>query len=105
MAAELTCVVCLDTIDDANRHFLPCTHCFHDKCIKRWIKKKRVCPTCKISIDRDEKTPLKGKPIVEVVEYYIPDPYAMSAIQHMLDVLSCEDNHRSPWYPMRENKH
>lgn len=51
---SFTCAICFDDIESGDRNFLPCTHCFHDNCIKQWIKQRRNCPSCKIPIDQRE---------------------------------------------------
>ena len=48
------CCICLDTLnkneikDKKYREiFLQCGHNFHEKCIKNWIKNKKICPICR----------------------------------------------------------
>ena len=47
------CVICLEDIDQ-NVRFLRCSHSFHSDCINKWIKEKKECPICRVSIE--EKT-------------------------------------------------
>jgi len=28
----------------------PCAHCYHEKCLREWMKKKLECPTCRKAI-------------------------------------------------------
>jgi hypothetical protein len=61
------CIICLEGLyKDENRMFLPCSHQYHDSCIRPWLKTQTVCPNCKVSIyvRIDEENPDK-----------IPDEY------------------------------
>ena len=43
------CAICLCILQsDDTVHFLPCTHVFHVKCIRGWLRKpqKKTCPVC-----------------------------------------------------------
>ncbi|DAZ98776.1 TPA: hypothetical protein N0F65_003992 [Lagenidium giganteum] len=40
-----TCPVCLT--DDIDTQLMPCAHCVHAKCIKRWIQLGSSCPVCR----------------------------------------------------------
>lgn len=44
-----TCPVCLESIDKGNYlTFLPCSHFFHQSCIKNWLCEEKVnCPVCR----------------------------------------------------------
>ena len=41
-----TCSICLEIILE-KFVYLNCNHCFHEKCIKQWKKKKNTCPICR----------------------------------------------------------
>ncbi len=46
---DRTCIICReDMIEGAKR--LPCGHCFHLKCLKSWLERQQVCPTCRKSV-------------------------------------------------------
>ena len=46
-----TCVICYEDFkDNEDAIFLPCFHFFHTECIKEWLKKRDICPLCKISV-------------------------------------------------------
>ena len=47
-ASSRTCSVCLDALGwgDA-RALLPCGHCFHRKCLERWLHVSPTCPCCR----------------------------------------------------------
>jgi hypothetical protein len=50
------CCICLENfkINDETIN-LPCIHIFHSGCIKKWMKRKDICPICKNKIiDEDE---------------------------------------------------
>jgi hypothetical protein len=56
------CMICLEKLyKGEHRMFLPCSHHFHDLCIRPWLKKNTVCPICKVSVyvHIDEKNPSK----------------------------------------------
>jgi hypothetical protein len=42
------CVICFDHFNDSKRIILihTCNNIFHKKCIKKWYKRKRMCPFC-----------------------------------------------------------
>jgi len=43
----MQCAICLADVDFATQRveYLPCTHCFHTECIRRWNKNE--CPVCR----------------------------------------------------------
>jgi hypothetical protein len=44
-----TCSICLDLIILKKAFTLQCSHTFHEKCINKWLKKKRECPICRLN--------------------------------------------------------
>ena len=46
------CAICLDEIKEKSVcSILPCLHCFHETCIKRWLTMNNSsCPICRNSI-------------------------------------------------------
>ena len=55
-----SCMICLEELyKDEHRMFLPCSHHFHDPCIRPWLKTNTVCPICMVSVyvRVDEKDP------------------------------------------------
>lgn len=58
-----SCTICLeDYILGETVILCPCGHCYHNKCIKSWLRIKNICPMCKMSVGVrnffDERTPL-----------------------------------------------
>eukprot|EP00928_Gymnodinium_smaydae_P043430 TRINITY_DN29096_c1_g3_i1.p1 TRINITY_DN29096_c1_g3~~TRINITY_DN29096_c1_g3_i1.p1 ORF type:complete len:716 (+),score=120.11 TRINITY_DN29096_c1_g3_i1:145-2292(+) len=46
-----SCVICLDSMARSQRVArLPCGHCFHTRCIRRWLVDATCCPLCKCSL-------------------------------------------------------
>ena len=57
------CTICLeDFIEREEVVLCPCKHCYHQHCIKDWLRMKNSCPMCKLTIRRSflatETTPL-----------------------------------------------
>ena len=47
-ALQDMCAICLHEHQDTVR-VLPCSHTFHDTCLRKWLQLKAICPTCKQS--------------------------------------------------------
>ena len=43
-----TCIICRDKMEHARK--LPCSHLFHENCIRGWIENHQNCPTCRTSL-------------------------------------------------------
>ncbi|KAG6478386.1 E3 ubiquitin-protein ligase BIG BROTHER-like [Zingiber officinale] len=41
------CVICKSNYKSRKLITLPCKHCYHSHCIKRWLKENKACPICK----------------------------------------------------------
>lgn len=49
------CVICLGSMYDENKlSIVSCSHKFHTKCIKDWIKIKKNCPICRVELKQFE---------------------------------------------------
>ena len=44
-----TCIICREEMTSAVKR-LPCGHFFHFKCLKSWLERQQVCPTCRKSV-------------------------------------------------------
>ena len=48
---ENPCMICLEKMLSGNEvYFLPCIHCFHKHCLKKWFENKDKCPECNLKI-------------------------------------------------------
>jgi hypothetical protein len=46
--ARSTCAVCLELFQvETEACELPCSHCFHEQCIAKWLAKSTACPVCR----------------------------------------------------------
>ena len=57
------CSICMEDFTEGEELVLcPCKHCYHERCIKEWLKLKNSCPLCKLNIcsgpHATESTPL-----------------------------------------------
>ena len=62
-ARNSVCTICLEDFTGEEEVVLcPCKHCYHENCIKEWLRLKNSCPLCKLNIRRglltSESTPL-----------------------------------------------
>lgn len=45
------CSICMFSVsDDIYRRQLYCGHIFHKNCIANWLKERRTCPNCRMSV-------------------------------------------------------
>ncbi|CAH9142210.1 unnamed protein product [Cuscuta epithymum] len=49
---EETCAVCLDCLkrEEEEAVRMPCSHRFHAKCIRQWLRKSHYCPLCRFQM-------------------------------------------------------
>lgn len=48
------CYICLEDVQEgAEVSRLPCSHCFHNECINRWMDLRNVCPFCHERVIQD----------------------------------------------------
>lgn len=55
---DRTCIICREEMVSAVKR-LPCGHFFHFKCLKSWLERQQVCPTCRKSVLEVVKTKLE----------------------------------------------
>lgn len=74
LAQENTCIICREdmrpwdpanqagSIDRMRAKKLPCGHILHLGCLKSWLERQQVCPTCRspVSLDRANRQPAQG---------------------------------------------
>lgn len=49
---DKSCSICLDNYKINDKiSYLPCFHCYHSKCIKKWLKRTKICPLCKAPVN------------------------------------------------------
>ncbi|KAG8093539.1 hypothetical protein GUJ93_ZPchr0012g19051 [Zizania palustris] len=52
-ARQAECAVCLeDFMADDKLRTMPCSHCFHDRCLSEWLRISRSCPLCRLAIPK-----------------------------------------------------
>ena len=45
------CSICMEDFTEGEELVLcPCKHCYHECCIKEWLRLKNCCPLCKMNI-------------------------------------------------------
>ncbi|GMN32489.1 hypothetical protein TIFTF001_003701 [Ficus carica] len=48
---ETTCVICMEEAMIGSPLIqMPCSHLFHEDCIKQWLQKRNACPLCRFSL-------------------------------------------------------
>ena len=57
------CSICMEDFTEGEEVvFCPCKHCYHNHCLKEWLRLKNACPLCKLNIcggpHATESTPL-----------------------------------------------
>eukprot|EP00019_Armaparvus_languidus_P005718 CAMPEP_0168596922 /NCGR_PEP_ID=MMETSP0420-20121227/10304_1 /TAXON_ID=498008 /ORGANISM="Pessonella sp." /LENGTH=696 /DNA_ID=CAMNT_0008633569 /DNA_START=35 /DNA_END=2122 /DNA_ORIENTATION=- len=48
------CIICREEMLEGRR--LPCGHCIHTECLQSWLQRKQDCPTCRLSVLREDIT-------------------------------------------------
>ncbi|GJN28344.1 hypothetical protein PR202_gb16454 [Eleusine coracana subsp. coracana] len=55
-AAGQNCAVCLEDLEEGNTlRVMPCSHCFHTRCIYKWLRASCVCPCCRFKLPSEEE--------------------------------------------------
>jgi hypothetical protein len=51
-AEKKDCVICLSNYElNEKVIILPCTHIFHNHCLKSWFRNQDTCPICKFKVN------------------------------------------------------
>jgi E3 ubiquitin-protein ligase synoviolin len=48
MAIDRTCIICREEMTVGRK--LPCGHIFHFHCLRSWLERQQICPTCRTSV-------------------------------------------------------
>ena len=52
---EGDCAICFgEYVVGSYQLLLPCGHCFHSRCVTRWLARSHTCPLCRASCDEPE---------------------------------------------------
>ncbi|KAL1283480.1 RING finger protein [Trichinella pseudospiralis] len=55
---QLSCVICLNNFEIRQLlRELPCSHCYHSKCVDKWLRSNRTCPICRRVAKDDQPHP------------------------------------------------
>ncbi len=47
------CSICLSDDEPMKIIETPCSHTFHEECLKQWLEKQKNCPTCRTSFEKE----------------------------------------------------
>lgn len=71
LGREDTCIICREEmrpwdpnagqIERTRPKKLPCGHILHFGCLKSWLERQQVCPTCRSSVVMDQQQPRNGQ--------------------------------------------
>ena len=57
---NLDCIICqMPLLDEGEEedmsclYKLPCSHCFHKKCVEQWLHNNSTCPACRLDLTND----------------------------------------------------
>ncbi|KFH43281.1 E3 ubiquitin-protein ligase-like protein [Hapsidospora chrysogenum ATCC 11550] len=74
LSQENTCIICREemrpwdpvnnpgAVDRARPKKLPCGHTLHLGCLKSWLERQQVCPTCRSPVTSDRTRPAQAQP-------------------------------------------
>ena len=57
---NVDCIICqMPLLDEGEEDMgclykLPCSHCFHKKCVEQWLHNNSTCPACRLDLTNDD---------------------------------------------------
>jgi hypothetical protein len=83
-----TCTVCWESMRSARK--LPCGHCFHELCLRRWLEQDSTCAICRVPLSLNLNHVLRedGGAVEEV------DP----TMQYIVEALYPQNSRLSRWW-------
>lgn len=85
---ERICIICREELavqwrGSSKPKKLPCGHVFHMRCLKNWIERQQVCPTCRYSLNQDGNNDSTRNGVAAVPQNGAPidNPQAAAALQ------------------------
>ena len=59
---DLQCPICLEKFNISEETLqMPCKHCFHEECLKKWLSTDNTCPVCRQVLE-DSNEPCQDLP-------------------------------------------
>lgn len=53
MMEEMNCTVCLEEMKvGSEEKAMPCSHVFHEDCIRQWLRRSHYCPICRFEVPK-----------------------------------------------------
>lgn len=50
---SIQCPICFEEMKETDVCALPCSHCFHEACIDKWLTRSSTCPMCRCDVEED----------------------------------------------------
>lgn len=60
-AEDRGCIICCEEMEEGEvLAQMPCSHTFHDKCLKSWLSAQNTCPSCRYALSVAENGEMEG---------------------------------------------